>query len=68
MNSAFTPSAYDVILWPCGTWVYRHELEWMTHKSDDFQVLGYETCAYVAFHDEFGCNADAYLAEQARYA
>ena len=66
MNSTFSPSPYDVILWPCGTWVYRYEF--ITHISDDFQVLGYETCAYVAFHDEFGCNADAYLAEQARYA
>ena len=33
----------DVILWPCGVWCYRYELEEMAHKSDDYQVIKYGT-------------------------
>lgn len=29
----------DVLLWPDGTYCYRHELQEMTHKSDDYVVL-----------------------------
>lgn len=25
-----------ICFWPDGTWCYRHELEQMTHMSDDF--------------------------------
>jgi len=33
----------DIILWPCGEWCYRYELEEMTHKSDDYQIIKYGT-------------------------
>ena len=33
----------DVILRPCGDWCYRYELEEMTHKSDDYQIIKYGT-------------------------
>lgn len=33
------PDPDDVMLWPCGTWCYRHELHEMTHKSDDYEIL-----------------------------
>lgn len=26
----------EICYWPNGTWCYRHELEQMTHMSDDF--------------------------------
>ena len=29
----------DVIYWPNGVWCYRHELEQMTHMSDDFTLI-----------------------------
>lgn len=29
----------DAIVWPDGTWCFRHELAEMTHMSDDFEVV-----------------------------
>ena len=31
-----TPDEIQICYWPAGTWCYRHELEQMTHMSDDF--------------------------------
>lgn len=36
----------DLLLWPCGTWCYRHELPEMTHKSDDYEVIPFGTARY----------------------
>lgn len=33
----------DIILWPDGVWCYRYELEDMSHKSDDYQIIEYGT-------------------------
>ena len=33
----------DVIVWPCGDWCYRYELEEMSHKSDDYRVIKFGT-------------------------
>ena len=30
----------DICLWADGTWCYPDELEDMTHKSDDYEVIG----------------------------
>ena len=31
-----TPTEIQICYWPDGTWCYRHELEQMSHMSDDF--------------------------------
>ena len=42
-----TTSLEDVILWPCGTWCYREELEgYLTFKSDDFEVILFGTARW----------------------
>jgi hypothetical protein len=35
------PDQDDVILWPCGEWCYRYELEEFNHKSDDYEVIAF---------------------------
>ena len=32
------------------TWCYRYEIEGMTHLSDDFSVLYFDTDEWTAFH------------------
>ena len=39
----------DVILWPDGTWCYRHELVEYGHMSDDYTVLEYGTVRWDSF-------------------
>lgn len=36
----------DILLWADGTWCFRHELHWMTHMSDDYQTLAFDTSAW----------------------
>lgn len=36
----------DILLWPDGTWCYRHELAEMSHKSDDFEVITEQSPQY----------------------
>lgn len=40
-TSALTPdwTTMSIFYWPDGTWCYRHELEQMTHMSDDYGEL-----------------------------
>lgn len=42
-------SLEDILVWPCGTWCYREELNQMSHLSDDYQVLWFDTDAYISF-------------------
>ena len=39
----------DVILWPDGTWCYRHELVEYGYMSDDYTVLEYGTVRWRRF-------------------
>ena len=41
----------DVLTWADGTWCYGHELDEMTHMSDDFQVLKESSLAWERFLD-----------------
>jgi hypothetical protein len=48
-----TTSLEDVILWPCGTWCYREDLEgYFTFKSDDFEVIAFGTPRWSEIIDE----------------
>lgn len=29
----------DIMVWPDGTWCFRHQLPEMSHKSDDYVVF-----------------------------
>lgn len=42
----------DLIIWPCGTWCHRHELEDYSHKSDDYETISVFTAEYDAFFCE----------------
>jgi len=42
----------DVIAWPCGTWCFRSELPEFGHKSDDFEVLSFDSPEWHKFMDE----------------
>ena len=44
----------DIILWPDGTWCYRHELTEYGHMSDDYVVLEYGTTSWSNFLKEEG--------------
>jgi len=34
----------DIMLWPCGTWCYREDLEgYLSFLSDDFEVVPFGT-------------------------
>ena len=44
----------DVILWPDGTWCYRHELVEYGWLSDDYIVLEYGTTSWNNFLKEEG--------------
>ena len=44
----------DVILWPDGTWCYRHELTEYWHMSDDHTMLEYGTAMWNRFLKEEG--------------
>ena len=34
-------STEDLLVWPCGSWCYRGDLEEMSHLSDDYVVLSF---------------------------
>jgi hypothetical protein len=36
----------DILMWPDGTWCYRHELSEMTHMSDDYRVIAFDSAEY----------------------
>jgi hypothetical protein len=43
----------DAIIWPDGTWCFRHELVTMTHMSDDYRIIPVDTLDYHHFfHDQ----------------
>jgi len=42
----------DIIVWADGTWCYRHDLEQMSHMSDDYLVLPYDSADWLAFDME----------------
>lgn len=44
----------DVILWPDGTWRYRHEQTEYGYMSDDYIVLEYGTARWCDFLKEEG--------------
>lgn len=46
---ALVHSLEDILVWSCGTWCYREELNQMSHMSDDYQVLWFDTPAYISF-------------------
>jgi hypothetical protein len=47
-----TTSLEDVILWPCGTWCLREDLEdYLTFKSDDFEVIAFGTARWSEIID-----------------
>ena len=39
----------DIFLWCDGVWCYRYELYEMNHKSDDYEVLPFESARYLKF-------------------
>lgn len=39
----------DVIVWPNGSWCHRYELHEMTHMSDDYEVLQFDSPEYNTF-------------------
>ena len=41
----------DVVRWPDDTWCYRNELSYYGYKSDDYEVLYFDTAAWREFMD-----------------
>lgn len=41
--------ADDLILWPDGTWCFRHELPQYGHMSDDYRTIPVDTDEYEEF-------------------
>lgn len=41
----------DILLWPDGTWCYRHDLHEMGHKSDDYEVIPFGSLRYLTFDE-----------------
>lgn len=39
-------STEDIIEWPDGTMCFREDLEQMTHKSDDYRVVYFDSSEY----------------------
>lgn len=39
----------DVMLWPDGTWCFRHELPEFGHMSDDYRVIIEDTAEWLEF-------------------
>lgn len=46
----------DVLLWPCGTVCYRHELAEFNHLSDDYLILKVGSDAWHAFEARQDAN------------
>ena len=43
----------DICLWPDDTWCYREDLEgYLAFKSDDFEVIPFDTPRWHAFGKE----------------
>lgn len=42
----------DIWLWPDNEWCYRHEQPEMNHKSDDYQILKFDSPEYNKLLDE----------------
>lgn len=45
----------DVLVWPDGTWCYRHELHEMSHMSDDYLTLLEDSPEWESFIRENDC-------------
>lgn len=43
----------DILLWSDDTWCCRYELEEMTHKSDDYEVLYFDSEEYNEFLEKY---------------
>lgn len=43
----------DILLWPDGVWCYRYESKDMTHKSDDYGVLYFDSEEYNKFLEKY---------------
>jgi hypothetical protein len=39
----------DICVWADDTWCYRYEVEEMSHMSDDYQILFFDTEPYNRF-------------------
>jgi len=63
-----TPHSEDIFLWPDGTWCYREEKSQLTHLSDDYEVLPFESADWwtVADHplDEVFDDNEDYFDEE----
>lgn len=58
----------DVFLWPNGDWCYRADTSIRAMHSDDYQVIGFGTCAFNSLFEEFHGDGVAYLANTERAA
>ena len=47
-----TPDSNDVIIWPDSCYCFRYELEEYSWKSDDYEVLYFDTPEYNAFMED----------------
>jgi hypothetical protein len=45
-------SLEDIMVWPDGTWCYREDLRDMTHMSDDYTVLIFDSADWHVFDKE----------------
>jgi hypothetical protein len=39
----------DIVVWADNTWCYVHELRQMSHMSDDYEIVSFETEDYDSF-------------------
>lgn len=42
-------SGEDIFVWADGSWCYRYEIHEYGHKSDDYEVLWYNTKEHLIF-------------------
>jgi hypothetical protein len=44
-------SSEDIFLWPDGAWCYREDAHCMSHRSDDYRVLPFESAEWWSVPD-----------------
>lgn len=42
----------DIFLWPDSTWCYRYEQYEMTHMSDDYKIVPFDSIEYNKLLEE----------------
>lgn len=42
----------DICAWPDGDWCWREDLPGMTRKSDDFEIIAFDTPRWHSFEKE----------------